>query len=313
MITTITMNASVDKAYFMEQVIENGTVMRVAQCKNTAGGKGLNVARAAARCGAKVQASGLLGGFNGQYVEAMLTQDGIQHQFVHILGETRSCINILDERYGSTEYLEPGCEVSAQEEAEFMRQYPKIIEESDVVAISGSVPKGMSKDLYGQMVTIAKEMGKKVILDTSGENLKQGIKVCPTLVKPNQDEIEQLFGIKLHSLEEVISYAWKIYDQGIPYVVISMGSKGAVLLCSEGMFEGIAPKIEAVNTVGCGDSMVGALAVALERKDTPEQALRFAMAVAASNALSPNTGDVDPKVYEALMDQITVTKKEEHR
>lgn len=310
MITTITMNASVDKAYFMERVIENGSVMRVAQCKNTAGGKGLNVARAAARCGAKVQASGLVGGFNGQYVEAMLTQDGINHRFVHISGETRSCINILDERYGSTEYLEPGCEVSAQEEAEFMRQYPKIIEESDVIAISGSVPKGMSKNLYGQMVTIAKEMGKKVILDASGENLKQGIKACPTLVKPNQDEIEQLFGIKLHSMEEVISYAWKIYDQGIPHVVISMGSKGAVLLCSEGMFEGIAPKIEAVNTVGCGDSMVGALAVALERGEEPAQALRFAMAVAASNALSPNTGDVDPKVYDVLMDQVTVTKSD---
>lgn len=310
MITTITMNASVDKAYFMERVIENGSVMRVAQCKNTAGGKGLNVARAAVRCGAKVQASGLVGGFNGQYVEAMLTQDGIDHRFVHISGETRSCINILDERYGSTEYLEPGCEVSAQEEAEFMRQYPKIIEKSNVVAISGSVPKGMSKNLYGQMVTIAKEMGKKVILDTSGENLKQGIKACPTLVKPNQDEIEQLFDIKLHSLEEVISYAWKIYDQGIPYVVISMGSKGAVLLCSEGMFEGIAPKIEAVNTVGCGDSMVGALAVALERGEEPAQALRFAMAVAASNALSPNTGDVDPKVYDVLMDQVTVTKSD---
>lgn len=306
MITTITMNASIDKAYFMDKVIENGTVMRVAQCRNTAGGKGLNVARAIAGCGMKVQASGLTGGYNGQYLEAMLTEDGISHRFVHVAGETRSCINILDEKYGSTEYLEPGCEISPEEEAEFMQKFPEIIRDSDVVTISGSVPKGMNRDIYTRMISIARKMGKKVILDASGENLKQGLKAYPTLVKPNQDEIEQLFGVKLDSMEEVISYAWRIYQQGIPYVVISMGSKGAVLLCKEGEFLGIAPKIKAVNTVGCGDSMVGALAVSLERGDAPEKALKFAMAVAASNALSPNTGDVNLEIYEKLMMQTVI-------
>ena len=309
MITTITMNASIDKAYFMDKVIENGTVMRVAQCRNTAGGKGLNVARAIAGCGAKVQASGLTGGYNGQYLEAMLTEDGLSHRFVYVAGETRSCINILDEKYGSTEYLEPGCEISPEE---FMQKFPEIIRDSDVVTISGSVPKGMSRDIYTRMITIAREMGKKVILDASGENLKQGLKAHPTLVKPNQDEIEQLFGVKLNSMEEVISYAWKIYQQGIPYVVISMGGKGAVLLCEKGEFLGTVPKIKAVNTVGCGDSMVGALAVSLERGDTPAEALKFAMAVAASNALSPNTGDVNPEVYEKLMEKTVVECRKMH-
>ena len=313
MITTITMNASIDKAYFMDSIIENGTVMRVAQCRNTAGGKGLNVARAAARCGADVQASGMVGGFNGQYLESMLNADGIAHRFVHVAGETRSCINILDEKYGSTEYLEPGCEISPEEEADFMEKYPEIIKDSDVITISGSIPKGMKKDIYGRMIAIAKDMGKKVLLDTSGENLRQGIKAKPTLVKPNQDEIEQLFDVKLHSVEEVISYAWKIYEQGIPYAVISLGGKGACMLCKDGLLQGQPPKIEAVNTVGCGDSMVGALAVSLERGDTPAKALQFAMAVAASNALSPNTGDVNPEIYEKLIDQAIVTKIQDAR
>ena len=313
MITTITMNASIDKAYFMDSVIENGTVMRVAQCRNTAGGKGLNVARAASRCGADVQASGMVGGFNGQYLESMLNADGIAHRFVYVAGETRSCINILDEKYGSTEYLEPGCEISPEEEADFMEKYPEIIKDSDVITISGSIPKGMKKDIYGRMIAIAKDMGKKVLLDTSGENLRQGIKAKPTLVKPNQDEIEQLFDVKLHSVEEVISYAWKIYEQGIPYVVISLGGKGACMLCKDGLLQGQPPKIEAVNTVGCGDSMVGALAVSLERGDTPAKALQFAMAVAASNALSPNTGDVNPEIYEKLIDQAIVTKIQDAR
>lgn len=221
MITTVTMNASLDKAYFMKAPIVNGTVMRLDSCRTSAGGKGVNVARIVALCGAKVQATGLTGGFNGQQLEALLDKDGIAHQFGHMEGETRCCINILDQKYGSTEYLEPGCEVSASEEQQFMQRYPDIIRDSDVVTISGSIPRGVKKDIYGRMATIAKAMGKAVILDSSGETLKQGIQSCPTVVKPNRDEIEQLFDIKIHSMQDVIRCAEKIREIGIPYVITS--------------------------------------------------------------------------------------------
>ena len=101
MITTVTLNASIDKAYYMESSIENGTVMRVKAVHNSAGGKGLNVARAVRLCGEEVLATGLVGGYNGKYLEALLDKDGVSHDFVHIQGETRSCINILDEAYES--------------------------------------------------------------------------------------------------------------------------------------------------------------------------------------------------------------------
>lgn len=306
MITTVTMNASLDKAYFMKNVIENGTVMRVDSARTSAGGKGVNVARAASLCGAKVQATGLTGGFNGQQLEALLDKDGIPHRFCHVEGETRCCINILDEGYGSTEYLEPGCEVSESEEEKFMKMFPDVIRESDVVTISGSLPRGMKKDIYGRMIAIAKEMGKMVILDTSGETLKKGILSCPTLVKPNQDEIEQIFDVKIHSKEEVIRYAKKIHETGIPYVVISLGKDGALLVCEDGIYQGRPPKVEAVNTVGCGDSMVGAFAVAFERKYAPKDALRYAVAVAAANAISPKTGDFDPELCKGLEEQVVI-------
>ena len=173
MITTVTMNASIDKAYFMDHTIENGTVMRVARCRNSAGGKGLNVARTIKLCGEKVQATGITGGFNGQYLESMLARDGIAYHFGHMEGETRCCINILDEGYGSTEYLEPGCEISAEEEVKFMEQLPEIVKDSEIVTISGSVPRGMGKDIYAKIITKLKEAGKKVILDTSGVLLKE--------------------------------------------------------------------------------------------------------------------------------------------
>ena len=309
MITTVTMNASLDKAYFMCDVIKNGTVMRVDACKTSAGGKGINVARAATLCGAKVLATGLVGGYNGQQLESLLDKDGIPYQFCHIEGETRCCINILDEGYGSTEYLEPGCEVSPLEEQQFMKIFPDVIRESDVVAISGSLPRGVKKDIYGQMIAIAKDMGKIVILDTSGETLKRGIAACPTMVKPNQEEIEQLFGVKICSESDMIRYAQEIHDTGVQYVVISLGKDGALLVCDDGVFQGTPPKVETVNTVGCGDSMTGAFAAALERKYAAKDALKYAVAVATASAMSPNTGAFEPEKCGELLEQIEIRRK----
>lgn len=308
MITTVTMNAALDKAYFMKEKIKNGTVMRVDHCRTSAGGKGLNVARVISLCGAKVQATGLVGGFNGQYLESLLEKDGIAYCFSHVAGETRCCINILDEGYGSTEYLEPGFEVSEEEEEEFMRIFPDIIRDSDVVTISGSIPQGVKKDIYGRMITLAKDMGKAVLLDTSGEILREAIGSCPTLVKPNQDEIEQLFGAKIHDMRDVIRYAGKIRDMGVAYVVISLGKDGALLVCEDGVYHGKPPKVEVVNTVGCGDSMIGAFAVAFERGYAAEESLRYAVAVSASNAMSPNTGDIDREQCEELLGQVVIER-----
>ena len=218
MITTVTLNASIDKAYYMESSIENGTVMRVKAVHNSAGGKGLNVARAVRLCGEEVLATGLVGGYNGKYLEALLDKDGVSHDFVHIQGETRSCINILDEAYGSTEYLEPGCLVTGWEIQQFLKQFPEIIKESSVVTMSGSVPAGVGKEIYKELTDMVKTAGKQVILDTSGELLKQGIESCPTVVKPNQEELEMLFHTKIRGREDVIERAKEI-RAGIPWWV----------------------------------------------------------------------------------------------
>ncbi len=309
MITTITLNASIDKAYYMKGTIENGTVMRVMECRNSAGGKGLNVARVVKLCGGQVKASGMVGGFNGAYLESMLDKDGINHEFYHIAGETRSCINILDQGYGSTEYLEPGCGVTEEEVTEFLTQvFPQVIRDSDVVTISGSVPKGCGTDIYARMIETIKSLGKQVILDTSGQLLKEGIKAKPTMVKPNQDEIELLYDTKITSFEEVKKYAQAIHEEGIEYVVISLGGDGALLVCKDGMFQGKPPKVEVINTVGCGDSMVGAFAAALEKKLSGPEALKYAVSVASANACTPDTGRFDPAKAQEIFQGVTITQ-----
>lgn len=310
MITTVTLNASIDKAYVMQEAIENGTVMRVKEVRNTAGGKGLNVAKIAVICGAEVLATGFAGGFNGRYLESLAAESHVATRFCHVEGETRSCINILDPKYGSTEYLEPGFSVKEEDLARFLTEFPGVIGKSTVVTMSGSAPVGIPSDIYRRMTELAKAAGAKVILDTSGDYLKEGLQGRPFMIKPNEDEIEALLGIRAEDPEAVFRAASELrVKYGIPWVVISLGGNGAVLSCDEGVFHGLPPKLDPVNTVGCGDSMVGAFAVALERALSPREALRYAVAVSAAAAMSPLTGDYDPAVFEEIYPETIVEVK----
>lgn len=304
MITTVTLNASIDKAYHMRGAIKGGTVMRVDRCHNTAGGKGLNVARVVRLCGSDVLATGLVGGFNGAYLEALLDADGIAHEFGHIAGETRSCLNILDPAFGSTELLEPGPTVSTKEFEAFLAQFAGVVERSSVVAISGSAPKGLPVDVYARMVALVRAAGKQVILDTSGEQLFEGMKAAPTMVKPNGEELEALYQTELVTRDDVADLARRIHRQGVEHVVVSLGGDGALLVCDEGTYQAKPPKVDVVNTVGCGDSMVAAFAVAFERQMEPADALAYAVSVATANALSPSTGSFDPAVQVQILPKV---------
>ena len=308
MITTVTLNASIDKAYYMSNAIENGTVMRVREVRNVAGGKGLNVAKVAHICGEKVKVTGFIGGFNGQWLEAMAANAGLITDFEHVAGETRSCINILDPKFGSTEYLEPGFEISSEYLSKFLARFPEIIETSSVVTMSGSAPVGVRKNIYGELVRITRESGKHVILDTSGEYLKRALEsdTKPNMIKPNKDEIEQITGIKPKTLDDVKDSAIALHKTGVEFVVVSLGSEGALLACDDGVLIGKPPKLEAVNTVGCGDAMTGAFAVAMSRNLRPDEALRYAVAVSAASALSPDTGDFAPKDFDEIFPNVRI-------
>lgn len=307
MITTITLNTAIDKAYVVKDFAKD-SVTRVQTCTNTAGGKGLNVSKVIKLCGEDIIATGFVGGHAGAYVEDLLKEHAILTDFVHTQSETRSCINILASDGTSTEFLEPGAPVTLDEVNQLIQKLNDLIDKSDVITISGSVPKGVENTFYADLVTTIKENGKQVILDTSGELLKNGIKACPTLIKPNSEELEALLGISIHNREEVIEAAKKLHETGIEYVVVSLGSDGALLICKEGVFHGKPPKITPVNTVGCGDSMVGAFAVSLARKLPIEEALRYSVAVSAANALTMATGSFELNDMRKLLPDVIVNR-----
>ncbi|QOY60970.1 1-phosphofructokinase family hexose kinase [Thermophilibacter immobilis] len=309
MISTVTLNTSVDKAYQLAGPLVDGTVMRVATCIDNAGGKGLNAARAVATCGEKVVATGFAGGNNGRLLCELLDADGIEHDFVNVASETRCCVNVLEPDGRSTEFLEPGRPVAQTDMRAIRRRVAHIAGEADVVTIDGSVPEGAGEDTYRELVAIVRAAGVPVILDTSGSLLVRSLESRPTMIKPNADEIAAILGRRPSSIDEVIGAAREVHERyGIERVVVSLGGEGSVMACGEGTFHGHAPKIEVVNPVGSGDTMVGAMAVAMARRMSVTDQLAYAISCASANCLTASTGHFDLSVAEGLRARTTVER-----
>lgn len=308
MILTVTLNAAIDKRYVVEE-FKVGEVNRVKECAYVPGGKGLNVSKPAAVAGAEVVATGFVGGHAGKYIEASLKDYHVNSAFYHLEAESRSCINIWDEKNCvQTEFLEPGFTVSEEEFLGFLEKFKELVKKADVVAMSGSVPKGLDGTAYQKLVKVVKDAGKKVILDTSGKLLEMGIEACPTMIKPNIDEIRMLTGKDCNEIDEIIEAAKEIHARGVEVVAVSLGADGSLAVSDEGVFRAIVPRIDAVNTVGCGDSMIAGFALGFAEGLSIEETLRKASAISAAAALREETGYFVMEDMERLYPQIKIEK-----
>lgn len=308
MILTVTLNAAIDKRYVVDGC-KVGEVNRVKECAYVPGGKGLNVSKPAAIYGAEVVATGFVGGHAGNYIEENLKPFGIRSDFYHVEAESRSCINIWDEvNHVQTEFLEPGFTLTEEDFQGFLKKFKGLLEKADVVAMSGSVPKGFDETAYPKLVKMVKEAGKKVILDTSGRLLEAGIRACPTMIKPNIDEIRMLTGKACDNIEDIIHAAEAIHENGVEIVAVSLGGDGALVVCDEGVFRAVVPKIDAVNTVGCGDSMIAGFALGISEGLPMEEVLRKASAISAAAAMREETGFFVKEDMEMILPQVQIVK-----
>lgn len=308
MILTVTLNAAIDKRYVVEE-FKIGEVNRVKECAYVPGGKGLNVSKPAAVAGAEVVATGFVGGHAGNYIEASLKDYHVKSAFYHLESESRSCINIWDAKNCvQTEFLEPGFTVTESEFQGFVEEFKELVKKADVVAMSGSVPKGLDGTAYQKLVKVVKDAGKKVILDTSGKLLEMGIEACPTMIKPNIDEIRMLTGKECNEIGEIVEAAKEIHARGVEVVAVSLGADGSLAVSDEGVFRAIVPRIDAVNTVGCGDSMIAGFALGFAEGLGIEETLRKASAISAAAALREETGYFVMEDMQRLYPQIKIEK-----
>ena len=307
MITTVTLNPAVDKTCTLTS-LRPGTVNRMESVRNLAGGKGINVTKVLRQYDYPVCALGFLGGYTGKFIEEYVESIGAECCFTHIGGETRTSTNILAQDGYVTELLEPGAVISRSELQAFYEAYDKKTEESELIIMSGSVPKGVPASVYKELVEKASEKGKRVLLDTSGDFLKEGVSALPFMIKPNVKELEVLFGKKMKDREDVLHAALHFHMLGIPHVMVSMGEKGLLYVTGQKAYFAKAPKIKAVNTVGCGDSAVAAFAMGILSEETPAEILRWCTAISAANATTMESAVIPRENAEELVADIHIEK-----
>ena len=311
MITTITLNAAVDKTYFVNQ-FQVGQVHRVAKMLVEPGGKGINVAKVVRELGETVTASGWIGGSNGQLIEQSLLARGILCRMVQVHGESRVCLNIIDaEANSSTEILEPGPVVEEQQLAQLMQVYDELVRESSVVVLSGSMPQGVEVDFYAKLVKRAKQQGTFVILDTSGKALSaavDAVDAVPNMLKPNAQELEQLVGASIQSDEELYNQARRFMQSGVDYMMMTRGADGVIAGIDGELYHAEGLRVNVVNTVGCGDSFVAGVAVGIHRGLPAQEMLALAVATSASNAMNQGAGQIRLDDVRRLQSQVVVRR-----
>ncbi|OJG63815.1 tagatose-6-phosphate kinase [Enterococcus malodoratus] len=306
------MNPSIDISYPLA-TLKIDTVNRTNKVTKTAGGKGLNVTRVIHDLGGDVLATGVLGGFHGAYIAEELKKAGIKQDFTPIAEESRDSIAILHEG-NQTEILESGPTVSKDEQAAFLEKFEELIKQADIVTISGSLAKGFPPDFYQKLVQIAQQHVVKVLVDTSGESLKQVItaKQKPYLIKPNLEELEALLGqaFSLEELDDIQAALSQPLFEGIEWIVVSLGKHGAIAKYQDTFYRVKIPKIQVVNPVGSGDSTIAGFAYGLSKAMPPMDLLKMCMATGMANAQENKTGHVDPANVKNHFEKINVKKIE---
>lgn len=306
LITTVTLNAAIDKTYVLD-AFPLGKVSRVSEMISVPGGKGINVARVVSQLGGLVKATGFVGGSNGDYIVKELVKSGIDNDFVQVEGESRLCLNMIDKTAGtSTELLEPGPVITERQIEAMKQKVMQLAAGSSIVAFSGSLPKGAPSALYAELVAAAKSQGAKAFLDTSGEALVEGVKAKPYFIKPNEDEIDKLLGRKPEGEADLHAGIRQLMEGGVECVVVTLGASGSIAGYGGRLYRIRAPRIEAINPVGSGDSFVAGMAFAVAAGEPVEQALRLATASGTANALNAQAGDVRLEDVRRLLAEVHI-------
>ena len=312
MIVTVTLNPSVDISYHVDN-LKIDDVNRVENAGKTAGGKGLNVTRVVNALGSQVLATGILGGTLGHFITGQLDKKNISQNFYEINKESRNCIAILHDGK-QTEILESGPTLTQEEADGFLKHFKNLLENKSisVLTISGSLPKGLSADIYKKIISLANEKNIPVILDTSGSTLAailddHSLRIAA--IKPNFDELRALEDIEISDDPE----EWKKIlvaprFQNVEWIIISMGADGAFAKHQDIFYKVDIPKIKVVNPVGSGDSTVAGIAYSLENNDSDEKLLKTAMTTGMLNTMESQTGFINSDNFDEYFDKVVVTE-----
>lgn len=284
MIYTVTFNPSLD--YIV--TVDDFTLGRVNRTRNEIiypGGKGINVSMVLENLGHKSCALGFMAGFTGQEIVRLLEQKGISSDFIHV-GKGMSRINIKLRSHQESEINGQGPEI---EESDIQCLYKQLdsLKQGDVLVLAGSIPDVMPADSYKRIMERLKDRGISIVVDATKDLLVNVLSYHPFLVKPNNHELGEIFGVTLENTEDILTYARKLQKMGARNVLVSRAKDGAVLLTEEGTyFESLPPDGKVVNSVGAGDSMVAGFLAGYRETGDYESAFYMGLCCGSASAFS---------------------------
>lgn len=251
-------------------------------------------------------ALGFVGGFAGEELEGQLLNAGVSCSFVRISGETRTNI-IVNEQDDHRQVIfnAKGPEIQPYELMRLIRRIENL-KDLDFLVISGSLPAGVHPVVYRQVVTLAKSKGAMVLLDADGEALNAGVEGLPDAIKPNEHELAGLVGKELASFDEILQAATDVLKKGIPWVLVSLGKKGALLVKKGLRLLAVPPEVQAKNTVGAGDSSVAGFLHGFNQKKDPAWALQCAVAAGTATTLMPGTAICTQEAFLEILPKVEV-------
>lgn len=282
MIYTVTFNPSLD---YVIQVADLtlGKVNRTTKEAIFPGGKGVNVSVILSNLGITSKALGFIAGFTGKQLEKMLADFGCQTDFIE-LEEGMTRINVKVNSNEESEINGQGPDISDRAIEELFEKLD-CLQSGDILVLAGSIPNTLPEDIYESIMERLQKKGIRIVVDATKDLLLNVLKYHPFLIKPNNHELGEMFGVVLKSDEEIITYAKKLQEQGARNVLISMAGDGAILITEEGaIHKSLPPRGTVVNSVGAGDSMVAGFLTGLLNTGDYEKAFRLGITTGSATA-----------------------------
>lgn len=298
MIYTVTFNPSLDYILDLSELNMNH-VNRTSAERILPGGKGINVSIVLHNLGVDNKAICFISGFTGDALKTLLQQHDMNADYINISqGLTR--INVKLRSGGETEINGQGPEIKSEDIAEL---YEKLgyLDEEDYLVLAGSLPDTMSKSTYMDIMQMLQYNNSKIIVDATGELLLNVLPYKPFLIKPNNHELGNLFGVEVNTREDAVKYAKKLIEKGARNVLVSMSASGAVMVTEDGnVYEADAPHGEVKNSVGAGDAMLAGFLAGYIKYGDFDKAFKLGICAGSASAFSEEmaTRDEVMKLYE---------------
>ena len=285
MIYTVTFSPTLDYVVEVDN-FQTGAINRTSSEKVYPGGKGVNVSIALKNFGYDNTALGFIAGFTGAEIKRLLHGIGVRNNFINVeKGMSRINMKIISK--DETAINGQGPEITS-EDIGILYARLRCLVDGDFLVLAGHIPDTLPSDMYKQVLQFLEGRNLNVVVDAEKELLTGTLQYRPWLINPNRDELGEVFGVKINTLEEAIPYAKELQERGARNVLVSMGGLGAVLVAEDGtIYSSAAIKGNVVSTVGAGDSMVaGFIAGYLDSDGDLETAFKEGMCAGAASSFS---------------------------